>query len=113
MNNGFPSKLAILIIAMGLLVSTVSAFQFDVYVYDGATNQPVSDATVTVKTGSVQTEGKTDSKGTYTFDIPSDLGMIYVVAAKDHVGFAMWKGEFTDYVRLDYVRLGLGKTLPF
>lgn len=89
MNNGFLTKLAILISVMGLLVSTVSAVEFDVYVYDSATNQPVSGATVTVKTGSVQTEGKTDIKGTYTFDIPSDLGTIYVVAAKNYVGFAM------------------------
>jgi hypothetical protein len=113
MNNGLITKLAILILVMGLLVSTVSAAQFDVYVYDSATNQPVSGATVTVKTGSVKIEGETDNKGTYTFDIPSDLGMIYVVAVKDQVGFAMWKGEFADYVRLDYVRLGLGKSLPF
>ena len=113
MNNGFLTKLAILIFVTGLLVSTVSAVEFDVYVYDSATNQPVSGATVTVKTGSVQTEGKTDNKGTYTFDIPSDLGTIYVVAAKNYVGFAMWKGEFSDYVRMDYLRLGLGKSLPF
>jgi hypothetical protein len=113
MNNGFLTKLAIIILVMALQVSTVSAILFDVYAYYSTTNQPVSGATVTVRTGSVQIEGETDSKGIYTFDIPRDLGTIYIVAAKDYVGFAMWKGEFADYVIQDYIRMGLGKSLPF
>lgn len=100
MKNGLLTKLAILILVMGLLVSTASAARFVVYVYDGATNKPVSGAQLIVKTGSVKEYGNTNSQGTYTFDIPKDRGTVYVAAGKPRIGMANWQGKFTTYVRL-------------
>jgi len=104
MKKSLLTKLAILILLVGLLVSTASAAQFVVYVYDSATNKPVSAATVVVQTGSVYKTGTTGSQGTYTFDIPKDRGTVTVGAAKAGLGSARWSGRFTAYVRLGLKR---------
>jgi hypothetical protein len=100
MKKGLLTKLAILILVMGLLVSTASAARLVVYVYDSATNKPLSGALVAVQSGSVGKTCWTASQGTCTFDIPKDRGPIYVAAGKSGYKDKSWSGKFTTYVRL-------------
>ena len=99
MKKSLLTKLAIIILVMGLLVSTVSAARLVVYVFDSA-NNPISGAFVSAGTGSIAKTGYTSSQGTYTFDIPKDRGQVYVAAGKAGYNNNYWSGKFTTYVRL-------------
>jgi hypothetical protein len=100
MKKGLLTKLVILMLVMGLLVSTASAARLVVYVYDKTTNKPIGSASVSASAGSVMKWGNTNSQGTYTFDIPKDRGTVRVTTCKGTNRCGNWSGKFTTYVRI-------------
>ncbi|MDD4651129.1 MAG: hypothetical protein PHQ34_02755 [Methanothrix sp.] len=100
MNIGLLTRLSLFAAVVALMINIASSAQFVVYVYDMDTNQPASDARVSVGASSLNWDGFTNESGICVFDIPSNLGTMVAVAGKDQVGYAVWKGEFTPYIRL-------------
>jgi hypothetical protein len=96
MKKGLLTKLVIIILVLGLLVSTASAARFVVYVKD-TNNQPMKGVDVYVIACGITPTCITSTSGTCTFmNIPKTCKNIKVYAN----GKQRWTGKYTEYVRI-------------